>query len=68
MCPIGLASIPNQHMPSQHIGGVRGDIEKKRGGMEEGEENITEELSMPTHYPAADTEFKVLVEVKAENL
>lgn len=55
-------------MPSQHPGGVRGDIEERRGGIEEGEENIREDLSMPTHFPAADTEFKVLVEVKAENL
>lgn len=55
-------------MPSQHTGGVRGDIEKKRGGMEEGEEDITEDLSMHIHFPTAGTEFKVLMEVKAENL
>lgn len=73
-CPAGLASIPNQYLlawyvlPSQHTGGVRVDTEKRRGGMEDGSESITEDLNMSNLFPTADTEFKGVVQVKAENM
>lgn len=51
---------------SQHTGGVRVDTEKRRGGVQDGGENITEDLSMSNLFPTAGRGFKGGVQVKAE--